>query len=487
MPQRFFRIGLVIVVLSLSGITPTAVGRAQGDPMRWYFAIDRDEGTLIAYQLDGTVQMVPDTLVYTLGYGWRVAPDTALALLYRDETWDLALVTPDAEQVFATAAEWPTLDFGDLMAVASSGDYLVLTDNFEPGGVALLLVNVATGAVDLVAHDVVQSYAKMGVVFSEDGAELRFWSRSEADRQQWQLIVYDVATGATSIRHTLTHLGFPPVYPDTHGDHWLSVEQDANTMATIYALLHIDGTREELHRHTQGDYETDESRAAMRRFIMFEDSLMSFPETCEAGCPLTVTPLDGGAAQTFILPQTRSWLVRPGRWLPDGRLAVVAGDSADMLWLLSPDGEAQYLGAWSTHYGLEPREAVSPDGRWAITCDQPGYADRFQIWDVRANKQVMDVAVNAGIIPYFYSDHVVVRIPGSPGRVLVYDAQRDTLTEIPEPSSGLFHPLPDGTLLYEQRGSDPYLAQGIYHHDPATDEFTLLVPNATAVWVDAVP
>lgn len=464
------------ILLLLSMIFSVTVARAQENEA-WYWAIGMEEGTLYAYTPSGQINTLLESGVEPGNFGgWRLKPDSVLALLRVEDKPGLYHLTSDTAHAVTLPEELSEENGGsidDTRMAALNGDFGVLVST-SPTSAPALLINLKTDEASWLTGEVsVLGVNRNNIVFSADGLYLRYLSHEEGRSTTWSILERKLETGDERVIHTLEADPFAPVvWTDSTGENWLYLQTPtAGADTRAYTLVTPSGIDREVARET---LETG------KVWGLLNDKLITFSLLCEEDCPVDVTNIDASDPQHYVVPEHAEGGGFSPLALQDNNDLILLRDS--VFWRLSSDGSAEKLGSF------DPRGIVSPvskDNRWLLmygNVDDGETPSKYQVWDVQAGKFIFTGSWDE-------NDHIISMGFGPGGFILNEDALRYWLyrysdgaaIELPSETARYFAVLADGTLLdYHFNDPDPE-KRGIYHYDPVTGSETLLVPNAVAV------
>jgi hypothetical protein len=477
-----FKSLLVLVLVILSWALPGPVG-AQADDT-WYFAVG--EGQLVAYALGGEVNVLVETGVDDGVYGWRLGPQSALvALSVADGLYHYYHLTPDAAQPLTFDFETeglspPEAANGKLAAYRDPYVVLMLSERPHLG----LLADMDTGMVTPLQHPLYYPFNLYSARFSADGQLLRYMGSAPDDSQPWRLQERDLASGEERTIHTLSlETNLPYITTDTYGEQWIvSVRGDEGHSET---LLDSDGSSEVL----PGD-QISEGHTLTQ---LFEDDVIAYVP-CNDQCELQLNPGTENESVLFVVPQITS-RIEPIARVDDQTLLVQM--QYDYLLLEDEPGadmafkSAETLGFWALGTVIPTRGDALWSGRWLATVDQPLSPTAYRVWDGVSKDFVLEGGPGAAdtfwIASLTYGDGGVLVMEQTleEARAQLYRAADGAVIELPAISNGEYvDVLPDGTVLYSQVSGSETLTKGIYHYDPDTETYTLLVEAVKPIKLD---
>lgn len=463
---------LTILIVAVCCMLSLPVSQAQ-DEVHWYWAWGQETGQLVAYTIDGLTHTLIEEGVTNVR-GWRLGDELGLALLEKgdevreihllqaEQTTPLQPITDQDAEKLASADSW-TL-------VALSASHAVLAGFLRPPDWDALLVDLKSGTYAALPGLVFQPFTHLK--FSEDGRYLRYMSRESSDAENQTLYERKLETGAERVITTFDEF-FPVVRPDRFGDYWLSRVRDGENM--VFTLMTSTGQVEAQTSQPVG--------GNIRETTLLEDYLVTFPVRCESNCPIILQPIPEGEPITLTLPATEGALIVIYlRQLDDTTWLVT--ESEGNIWLLSSNGEAEYLGIHSPkHVPQFIQQVISADGRYVLAVsDRESSSPQYGVWDTTQRELVLQSNTDSEF-------HILQMAYGEGGFLLTEDVRRfwlyrysdEQVVTLPENRGRVyFEALAGGDVLFSQRGSDD---TGIYRYDPTTDTSTLLVADVWSIYM----
>ena len=450
------RIRSIVLLLLLWTLVPAAA--AQEESGTWYFAYNKDDGSLVAYNLAGTVHTLIEEGV--TGYnviGTRISDSEALLLLRVDENFGLYDATPDGIRQLVDEEHILQLP------LATTAGAAVMVDQFAAESVPAFLFR--DGALTPLPGPAigVPSYAR----FSQDGRYFRFIGPDDAGH--YILWDYDSANGE---RARVFDFGtdIPGLIADTYGESWVQRVSLGGKQGS-YRLIHMDKQVEEF-----GPFDESQSTGSVRPL---GEALAVFPPTCEGGCAFEIRATDG--TETYQV-DSNTFRGVPIAHIAADSLLVLGND--DQFYTVSTDAPPQLIGSFTRdqyHIFNSSFLAASPDGRWLMTVDDWENPTEHYLNDLSTGEVVASYAY--GQPPRYlssvkYGDGLVaLKLNDSSYDFVVYDADGSyAIVNVPRGDQirVYFELLPDHTALY--RAASPYT--GIYRHDLATGDETPLLEGA---------
>ncbi len=226
----------------------------------------------------------------------------------------------------------------------------------------------------------------------------------------------------------------------------------------------------------------------------------------DADTGLALLAVDGARSLYRLEPMTAAALMS----LPGDVAAPSAGPGADepllrrldgarwlvfdggASWLAVGAGEPVQIGFYSPDVILHPAgQALSPDGRYLLVVDDPDFPARYRVWDTVAQDYVVQDSTGGPgddvwsvQIAYGTGGFVVSRT--LPAEAFLYRYADAAVVAVPaQDNRRYFEVLPDGATLFWQQRAQGELVPGIYHFDPAADVYTLLLPDARPLLLQA--
>lgn len=440
---------LLLMMLGFVTFIPTATvstSTAQEAAVRWYYAFNVDDGSLVAYSLAGETQLLLESGVTGINViGTRISEDEALLLLRVDEEFGLYHAT--SEEITLLVGEDGILQ----VPLATTEGAAVMVNEYAGRAVyaALFRDGVLTRLPNLMFG--VRAYAR----FSQDGRFFRYVGLDETDNiALWQ---YDTTTGENDKVFDFG-VDTPILRVDTYGERWMQRSVVAEGQAA-YRIIDLKGDVEEL-----GTY--DESQSA-GTFHVMGDELVVYPETCESSCSFQLRAADqtqrysADAATFHSLPVAR---------LTPETLLMLSLD--DQFYAVSMDEPPRFIGAFTRddfHVFSASFQAVSPNQRWLMTVDDGDTPTTHQVHNLTTGEII--ATYNYGTGTYLrevnYGDDVVaLKLNDNSYDFLLYAPDDAETYEIVHQSRGdnirvYFTLLPGHQALY--RAADPFT--GIYLHD----------------------
>lgn len=439
-------------------LIPTAT--AQEAEVRWYYAFNVEDGSLVAYNLAGETHTLLESGVTGINViGTRITEEDALLLLRVDETFGLYHATP--EQITLLVGEDGILQ----VPLAATDGAAVMINQYagQPVYASLFKDGVLTRLPNRVFG--VRSYAR----FSQDGRYFRYVGLDETDNiALWQ---YDTTTG-----DNVEVFGFGTEVPilriDTYGDRWMQRSADEAGQAS-YRLIDMNGVIEEL-----GTY--DESQSA-GTFHVFGDDLVAYPDSCDGTCSFELRSAD--QTQHYRVDEATFHSLLVARMNPDTLLMLSLDDQ---FYRVSVNEPPQLIGAFTRdeyHVFSSSFLAVSPDARWLMTVDDGEAPTEHQVRSLVTGEVVATYPYGTGnyLHQVMYGDGVVVlKTNNNSYDFLLYAADDggETYKIVQQPREDnirvYFEMLPGYRALY--RAADPFT--GIYLHDLEAGTETAVLAGA---------
>ncbi len=451
------KIGILVCVLGLF-LLATSAAVAQ-DVEKWYWALtwkETGESGLVAYTIDGVVKpLLENDLVRDTAQGWRLGPDSALALLSEPEQKALYYLTDEAATRI-TVPEAVSLQQGSWAAYKRSGDYAIIANMDRlPAGPALV-VNIATlEARALPAEHITPLYFN-ALTFSRDGRYLRY---AGANDGRWSIREYKLETGDEREIAFLEQNPVAIVTADTYGEHWLHSARERR-------LIAVDGTV--LDTFTM-------SREQPVARSIFRDDFLRFDSLCVEDCELVFESFESGETRTFTLPEMDG-VPQPVIAIDADRMLFLVSDS---LWLLNTDGSGSRIGYWTPRFiSLPLTSLLSPDRRYLMVLadpDEPAY----RVVDLDSGETVMEKFADSRF-------HLSQIIYMPDGFVMAEDFVRYRFYRYADAS---LTELPEENIYFDQQGNGLLRAvhsadqgRGIYRYDLESGDSTLIVADAIPIY-----
>lgn len=466
----------VIAGLMLVSSGGTAQSQA-GVLEKWYFAYKHATGEILAYNAGGQVNSLvqvdpnPDRNYRAL----RIDEQTALATLPLAGDFGVYLLTSDEARPLSTSTFDPeALDSGlaPLRLQSYHPPYAVVSQLGDVPRATGLLMNRDAGTIELLSEQPV--LFQNSAYFSEDGTTLRYVHALESEKpEDWVIVERIMATGEERELYNISDELIPSLSTDRYGERWLYQQRNRENRSVISWLITADGVEQIAQENIEA--------AQMRR--IFEDAIFSQPVDCGSGCDLSLAPIEGGDATIF--PRFDKGYVAHPFFQPNADNLIVFSDR--VFWLLGTDGAATKIGVWLPQNMVTPIDDMSSpaNGRWLLVITGEDEANGFAVWDMAEGEYKLNQQVNDGVL--------LMRIIAGAGGFLVeqlskrtwlYQESNDTITELPmeESKQGFyFDLLADGAVLYVQYQPVEDRQAGIYHYDPASGTYTLLVEDVTPI------
>ncbi len=448
-------------------------------PKTWYFAGNREAGSLMAYTPSDDMHLLIESGVVDvfLSRAVRINPQTVLAHLTVDEQPGLFLLTPDAAQRLPVTDEVSSLLEDEPLFTTVSEPYAVLTLGHNPFDAEALLVDTERGTVEQLTGSILSfPPTNLSVRFSADKRFLRYMSQETPDDFVWQIRERDLATGEERILHAIEvpeRQRFPNLAIDQFGEHWLLTKIDTETDTVQVLMLFNDSTLEILEEASLGQQHI---------WQMGDDYLAVSPLACETDCTLEVRPLDGEETITFPLPEA---IMRPilVTRLDDGRLIVA---QRSQYWLLDNDGTTESLGFVRPQELLNWRREIPGSRQIFANADRD--ATHYLVWDMQQGTLILERSLDGGVAVIYRDEGLIVQhiFDDDADSYEFYPEAEDTVIDIPQ--LRVFEILPDGRLLHlvTPFGNEDSVP-GIYQFDLATGEDLLLLEGAEPVATLALP
>ena len=433
------------------------VAAAQGTPDRWYFAFNKDSGSLVAYNLDGLTNVLIEKGVTGMNaIGTRISDDAALLLLRVNEQFGLYRATPF--QVTRLVGEDGILQVP--LAITDGAAVMVNQYDRQPVYASLFKEGRLT--------PLPQRVVGLTTVtrFSQDGAFVRALGTDE--NGGFVLWNFDTTSGEAS---AVLAFGadMPLLRPDGYGERWMQRQTLADGQAS-YRIIHLDGTIEEL-----GAF--DESQVA-GSFYMLGDELVAYPPVCEDTCSFEVR----SSAPRSFQADSATFRSLPVAALSTDSLLLLNRD--DAFYIARQNAAPQFVGSFTRdrfHVFSASFQAVSPDRRWLMVVDDREKPTRHDLVDLTTQDIVASYDFSkppAYLKQVLYGDGLIAfKLNNGAHDFVLYDAD-GAPTVIHQPRGEnirvYFELLPGQQALY--RAANPY--SGIIRHDLKTGTETPLLEGA---------
>lgn len=444
----------LLLTMLLCALIPV---QAAEDASPWYFAYNVENGSLVAYNLNGESHVLLESGVTGSNViGTRITDREALLLLRVDEQFGLYDATP--EGITRLVGEDGILQ----VPLASTAGAAVMVNQYagQPVYASLFKDGTLTPLPNRMYG--VRSYAR----FSQDGRFFRYVGPGEnGNIGLWN---YDTTTSENTLAFDF-ELVVPTLRADTYGERWLQRSMGDGGQAS-YRTISINGQTEDL-----GTFDESQSSGA---FHMLGDSLVAYPATCESDCPFEVRGADGvevfqGNSDTFrSLPVART--------ANGGLLLLTQGDQ---FYTASTDAPPVFIGSFTRdqyHIFNASFLAVSLDGRWLMTVDRLESPTQHEVHNLVTGEVVG--TYNYDIVPYLkgvsFGDGLAILKLNDISYDFLLTAADGTYRIINQPAGDeirvYFELLPGHAALY--RTAEPYT--GIFRHDLETDTVTPVLEGA---------
>jgi hypothetical protein len=437
----------------------------------WFLALRVTEGDLVSFTPDGDVTTLIDGSVTGQEFrAWRMDDGSALAaLVMADSGTVLVQVTADEATIIELPEEISSAEgTPQLQLLAHQGNYAVIVDSGDVPSGAALLIDLSADSATLLG-DEVSFFPDNSAAFSEDGLYLRYLLRDPDNEETWTIQDRKLETGAERVIYTIENAAFPFVSVDAFGENWLY------RGGMVTTLIPQTGEAETIVFESLDE-------AIGQQF--FDNFLVSQPLNCREGCMMELVPIGEVEALQLTIPNTGDLnIVKPLAWISESQLLVMI--DAENLWLLSTDGTSQNLGVFSSMSVLiQPDQILSPDERWLLTWKDADDITSYQVWDLEQMQTVVEGNAEGELlfVQIWYGAGGFVVVEGL--QYFQYYRSRDGQLFNLEADGGVYPvPLADGTLLYNQYVANEEQAKGMYHYDPDTETYTLLVDDAVLLQV----
>ncbi len=445
----------LLALFVLGAFIPAAAAQDRAD--RWYFAFNKDTGSLVAYNLDGlTNVLIKDGVTGMNAIGTRISDTEALLLLRVNEQFGLYHATPF--QVTRLVGEDGILQVP--LAVTNGAAVMVNQYDRQPVYASLFKEGRLTPLPQRVVGLTTLTR------FSQDGAFVRALGTDE--NGSFVLWNFDTTSGEAS---TVVTFGadMPQVRSDVYGERWMQRQPLADGQVS-YRILHLDGTTEEL-----GTF--DESQVPGSVYLLGDD-LVAYPAVCEASCTAEVR---SSPPRSF---QVDSATFRSLPVAASGTDSVLLLNRDDAFYMAHGNAAPQFVGAFTRdrfHVFSASFQAVSPDRRWLMVVDDQQKPTRHDLVDLTTLEVVASYDFSkppAYLKQVLYGDGLIAfKLNNNAYDFVLYDAD-SAPTIIHQPRGTnirvYFELLPDQQALY--RAANPY--SGIVRHDLKTGTETPLLEGA---------
>ncbi len=397
------RILLIVLVM--------LVGVSSAQDTDWYYAIDFDAETVIAYTLDGEVRVLLEDIEDVVQPFVRFNNGK---LLLNGGEGGIYLVDGDTAEAVDLTGAFP-------LAVGVS--HVVLADSPRVGDSPLMLLNFETGQVEMLTGIIPTFLFERCCRFSDDG-EFLYYPSSADEGETWVLLQRELATGTEESVYVFESGGRSPlVASSSYGDYWLYRTAGADGEYVVFT------PDEELARLSQRG-ENDE---AFARFI-FDDNLITVDLRCETDCTFTVDSLADGSSWSFDLPTS----IPIDVFTQPSPNSLLLGQR-EALWSIFVGQSPREIGYHSPqHLGLTYRQLLSPDENWFFALDDATSPTAYRIWDVNNRRLVVNESYDALFLLAFYGQGGVVVSDTQEFTHLYLYSAIDEKIELPMPDRGRY-------------------------------------------------
>lgn len=442
----FKQLFLLVCVLFTLIPSSTSPAMAQEASVRWYYAFNVDDGSLVAYNLAGETHILLESGVTGINViGTRISEDEALLLLRVDEEFGLYHAT--SEEITLLVGEDGILQ----VPLATTEGAAVMVNEYAGRAVyaALFKDGVLTRLPNLVFG--VRTYAR----FSQDGRFFRYVGLDETDNiALWQ---YDTTTGENDEVFDFG-VDTPILRVDPYGERWMQRSVVAEGQAS-YRLIDMNGEVEEL-----GTY--DESQSAGTFHVMGDD-LVVYPEACESSCSFQLRAAD--QTQRYYADAATFHSLPVARISPETLLMLSLDDQ---FYAVSVNEPPRLIGAFTRddfHVFGSSFLAVSPDRRWLMTVDDGETPTEHQVHNLATGEVIATYHYGTGTYLHevdYGDDVVALKLNDNSYDFLLYAPDdSETYAIVHQPRGDnirvYFTLLPGHQALY--RAANPFT--GIYLHD----------------------
>lgn len=483
MRRLFICFGLVAIIVSFAGMVPRhslSTINAQSPDPEWRYAVKIDEEQLVAYNLEGEVNVLLELEQFNPIVRIRFADNNALlGLRQADGTVVYYHLTPQSAEVVEMDAA--------RRRVIQTDRYAVLSGDPQIERSPLVLYNAETRQAETLqgfATTILPPIRCCG--FSADGQILRYLSFEAADSEQWSVIERRLDTGEERVFYTPDVVFDEDLYweylvTDSHGERWVWDYYDNEAEQVNLILVHSDGSSEVRQNRVY-----DEAPAANNGFL--GDFYVERPLACETGCEMLVQAADGEGVNLQGLDHHFLNLIR----LNEDQFVGIGGET----WLLSTDAEPQFIGAAITS-AVSVQNFLSPDKRWITLLDDVENPTTLCIWDTSTQTRVLEIPLETGV----EYQPLVVRY--SPYGQIISMNQENQRTHVGfEYATGnsITYPLveseyrdyneilADGSVLFLHNQLEPSMNLGIWRYDPVTGDISpVLEGNVLSIVFPPIP
>ncbi|MCA0452348.1 MAG: hypothetical protein LCI00_00010 [Chloroflexi bacterium] len=429
---------------------------------KWYYAWRDSTQELLAYTADGQV----NTLLtgHRVNNLWQEEGETAIALVIDETHYSFFKLTPteaipiDAE--FDNHIDPYNVNFGGRFY---TGSYFLISSSQQPEKVLVDLNKLQAKVLNhRRSHD---------FVLSENRELIRFFSDvGEDGKSQLELWEYKLDTGDERLIYRQdNNSSMLSCSSYRYGDQWLCHQEmdtvDGNILR--YFLINEDGTTTKI---------IDDQQYQLRWIVYSSDNddLIIFDKLCMVQCSVEVYPR--GELQPKVYPIDSKYLPLQekfgfiGFWVISNGLLF--SDSAKVFRVKS-DGTFKELGENICCHDVG---TWSPDGKWLVL-----WSDDFEktrVWNLDEDKLEFEY-VNSemvSLVEYFEGGFVLTEGCSST-QVYLYST-KEPMQFMGDPCTFIFRILSDDTFLIDDSLNNGDLDEGIYHYDPMTDTYTLLIADA---------
>lgn len=430
----------------------------------WRYAFNPESQELMAYSLDGDMNIIADDLPERVPPYLNVSLGDYGGLVgYIDRVNDKTIIY----HVTPRRADVLDLD-SDLRwyPVTQTERYVVLhgahdSDEFGP----IVLFDAKTGQLHDLQGGTRWSDQQWCCGFSADGSTLRYLSLATSDASAWSIIERNLETGEER-DFFAPGLDFSDEFfeilarTDVHGERWFWRIQGTN-------LVQPDGTNEVLNAESEPPI----------GYSFVDDYLVESP-ACESDCVITVIPLEGDSVSL----QIGELFIDDLRRIDETQFLTTDRDAN--FWLLGVNVPPQLIGVGDS--STSTINSQSPDGRWLTLTDNRDEPTKVFIWDTTRQEAVFEIAADAGenigVSRVYYSPNgEIITLTGqSDQNVVVFNyetGESSTLPDVENESRRYFELLPDGSVLLNRRENETRTELGIWIYDPADDTMSQVMPE----------
>ncbi len=479
----------IVVLIAGFGIA-SGTQAQEPDETIWRFAFN--ETSVIAYTLDGTVNVLQTGEYDNTAFCYQLGSETALLRVYGEpglqhltpDTIEPLILAPGVEEIELAPSLINEFGLSRILMISPTRDYVILgLPAFGSPNEIGLLVNLSNRLVERLTGTFL--FGEDQVRFSEDGHYLRYSSRTDAGEE---LRERELITGTEHVVYSARSYSDPLRPADPYGQRWLEQNVNKPAQITSYRLIGIDGRVEEIavFHHHNPDY-PDEDGLVIRAL---DEALITYKGFCGADCKFEVQPLNTSDPVTFIGPEITGYTgAFPLRWIDETHLLVqlFGNDSSSEpdVWLLGSDGSAKAIGFSPNRAEIFMVSRGWLSTRWYVVSDAVVASYQrtevsYRVWDSVSFKYVL--AGNFDTSGYFMLDSrgIVVIDDGMRSHTgLFYRASDGRVFRFPERPAGQYYGqeiLPADTFLYQQHADEQApMEPGLYRYDPVAETYSLLV------------